>query len=67
MTHNLFIHLPANKRLVWYLAAEEYFAKNIHLLNQTYTKGIQHAVAYSHYFPVYNPPSNPLIFMHTHL
>jgi lipoic acid synthetase/lipoate-protein ligase A len=32
MTHNLFIHLPANKRLVWYLAAEEYFAKNIHSL-----------------------------------
>jgi hypothetical protein len=36
MTHNLFIHLPANKRLVWYLAAEEYFAKNIHSLLQKY-------------------------------
>ena len=32
MTNNLLIHLPANKRLVWYLAAEEYFAKNIHSL-----------------------------------
>ena len=32
-----------------------------------YTKGIQNAVGYSHYLPVYNPPSNPLIFMHTHL
>lgn len=38
---NLLIHLPSGKRLVWYLAAEEYFAKNIHLLNQTYTKGKQ--------------------------
>lgn len=36
MTHNLFIHLPANKRLVWYLAVEEYFAKNIHSLLQRY-------------------------------
>ena len=41
--NNILIHLPSGKRLVWYLAAEEYFAKNIHLLNQTYTKGIQHA------------------------
>ena len=39
MTHNLFIHLPANKRLVWYLAAEEYFAKNIHSLLQRYCSG----------------------------
>ena len=39
--NNLLIHLPSGKRLVWYLAAEEYFAKNIHLLNQTYTKGKQ--------------------------
>ena len=39
MTHNLFIHLPANKRLVWYLAAEEYFAKNIHSLLQRYGSG----------------------------
>lgn len=39
MTHNLFIHLPANKRLVWYLAAEEYFAKNIHSLLQRYGCG----------------------------
>ena len=30
---NLFIHLPSGKRLVWYLAAEEYFAKNIAKLN----------------------------------
>ena len=41
--NNLLIHLPSGKRLVWYLAAEEYFAKNIHLLNQTYTKGKQNA------------------------
>ena len=39
--NNLLIQLPSNKRLVWYLAAEEYFAKNIHCLNQTYTKGKQ--------------------------
>ena len=25
----LFLHTPANKRLVWYLAAEEYVAKHI--------------------------------------
>ena len=30
---NLLIHLPSGKRLVWYLAAEEYFAKNIAKLN----------------------------------
>ena len=34
MANNLFISLPAGKRLVWYLAAEEYFAKNIHTLRQ---------------------------------
>lgn len=39
MTNNLLIHLPANKRLVWYLAAEEYFAKNIHSLLQRYGNG----------------------------
>ena len=39
--NKLLIHLPAGKRLVWYLAAEEYFAKNIHHLYQTYTKGKQ--------------------------
>ena len=38
---NILINIPSSKRLVWYLAAEEYFAKNIHLLNQTYTKGKQ--------------------------
>ena len=39
--NNLLIHLPSGKRLVWYLSAEEYFAKNIHILNQTYIKGIR--------------------------
>jgi lipoic acid synthetase/lipoate-protein ligase A len=34
MANNLFISLPTGKRLVWYLAAEEYFAKNIHTLRQ---------------------------------
>lgn len=29
---NFLINLPANKRLVWYLSAEEYFAKHIHSL-----------------------------------
>lgn len=43
MTHNLFIHLPANKRLVWYLAAEEYFAKNIQTLQQGFGKGAENA------------------------
>jgi lipoyltransferase/lipoate-protein ligase len=41
--HNLLIHLPANKRLIWYLAAEEFYAKNIHLLNHTFTKGTQNS------------------------
>lgn len=40
--NNLFIHLPFGKRLVWYLAAEEYFAKNIRVLYQNYTKAIQY-------------------------
>ena len=30
----IYIQLPANKRLVWYLAAEEYFAQNICELRQ---------------------------------
>ena len=34
MATNLLISLPTGKRLVWYLAAEEYFAKNIHALRQ---------------------------------
>ena len=38
---NILINIPSGKRLVWYLAAEEYFAKNIQRLNQTYTKGKQ--------------------------
>ena len=42
MTNNLLIHLPANKRLVWYLAAEEYFAKNIHVLKQKFYKGTEY-------------------------
>ena len=29
---NILIHIPSGNRLVWYLAAEEYFAKNIHSL-----------------------------------
>lgn len=39
MTNNLLIHLPSGKRLVWYLAAEEYFAKHIHSLRQRFGKG----------------------------
>ena len=31
---NILIHIPAGKRLVWYLAAEEYFARHIHILRQ---------------------------------
>ena len=34
MEKAIHIHLPASKRLVWYLAAEEYFAKYIHALLQ---------------------------------
>ena len=34
MEKAIHIHLPAGKRLVWYLAAEEYFAKHIHALLQ---------------------------------
>ena len=30
LMNNLLIHVPENKRLVWYLAAEEYFAKRLH-------------------------------------
>ena len=36
----LYVNLPANKRLVWYLAAEEYFAKQIHNLLQA--NGMDH-------------------------
>ena len=36
MENAIYIHLPAGKRLVWYLAAEEYFAKRIHVLRQEY-------------------------------
>lgn len=32
---NLLISIPKGKRLVWYLAAEEYFAKNLQSLQQT--------------------------------
>ena len=32
MKSAIYIQLPANKRLVWYLAAEEYFARHIHTL-----------------------------------
>ena len=32
--HTLYVNMPANKRLVWYLAAEEYFAKHLHKLLQ---------------------------------
>ena len=42
MANNLLIHLPINKRLVWYLAAEEYFAKNIHVLKQKFYKGTEY-------------------------
>ena len=38
MDKAIYIHLPANKRLVWYLAAEEYFAKHIHALWQGFGK-----------------------------
>ena len=34
MEKAIHIHLPAGKRLVWYLAAEEYFAQRIHALRQ---------------------------------
>ena len=34
MDKAIHIHLPAGKRLVWYLAAEEYFAQRIHALLQ---------------------------------
>ena len=34
MEKAIHIHLPAGKRLVWYLAAEEYFAQRIHTLRQ---------------------------------
>ena len=43
MANNLLIHLPSGKRLVWYLAAEEYFAKNIHMLLQRYSKGSENS------------------------
>ena len=43
MSSNLLIHLPSGKRLVWYLAAEEYFAKNIHTLQQGFGKGSENA------------------------
>lgn len=36
---NLLIHIPRGKRLVWYLAAEEYFAKNIHILRRRFGMG----------------------------
>ena len=38
MANNILIHLPSGKRLVWYLAAEEYFAKHIHALLQDFGK-----------------------------
>lgn len=38
MKSAIYIQLPANKRLVWYLAAEEYFARHIHTLRQGYGK-----------------------------
>ena len=41
--NNLLIHLPSGKRLVWYLAAEEYFAKNIQPLQQGFGKGSENA------------------------
>lgn len=43
MSSNLLIHLPSGKRLVWYLAAEEYFAKNIQPLQQGFGKGSENA------------------------
>ena len=39
MDKAIHIHLPAGKRLVWYLAAEEYFAQHIHALRQGFGKG----------------------------
>ena len=39
MEKAIHIHLPSGKRLVWYLAAEEYFARRIHALWQGYGKG----------------------------
>ena len=39
MEKAIYIHLPAQKRLVWYLAAEEYFAKHILTLRQGFGKG----------------------------
>ncbi len=32
----IYIQLPANRRLVWYLAAEEYFAEHIHRIREEY-------------------------------
>ena len=43
MANNILIHLPSGKRLVWYLAAEEYFAKNIQTLQQGFGKGGENA------------------------
>ena len=43
MANNILIHLPSGKRLVWYLAAEEYFAKNIQTLQQGFGKGEENA------------------------
>ena len=43
MANNILIHLPSGKRLVWYLAAEEYFAKNIQTLLQGFGKGSENA------------------------
>lgn len=43
MANNILIHLPSSKRLVWYLAAEEYFAKNIQTLLQGFGKGSENA------------------------
>lgn len=40
MPDNILIHIPQGKRLVWYLAAEEYFAKNIAKLNTENHSGI---------------------------
>lgn len=38
MKSAIYIQLPANKRLVWYLAAEEYFAKHIHSILSDYER-----------------------------
>ena len=46
MSSNLLIHLPSGKRLVWYLAAEEYFAKNIQPLQQGFGKGSEVTAAF---------------------